>query len=161
MGNKKQLMEIYQQRPCRTLPNALWKMNTLGEEDLRIDIERGRDHRLTSLAVWQEYRLMALWCEGIQHCPLSSEQVADVPFALVHSSALPIFENRQFSHQEAFFRFIHIGNPPVYHCPPGFVYRDVDPQKEDVEHEYLNAVTLVQIAQCPLIEDLCKKIDKC
>jgi len=37
----------------------------------------------------------------------------------------------------------------------------VDPQKEDVEHEYLNAVTLVQIAQCPLIEDLCKKIDKC
>jgi hypothetical protein len=37
----------------------------------------------------------------------------------------------------------------------------VDPQKDDVEVEYLNAVVSLQIAQCPLIEDLCKRINKC
>lgn len=129
MDTKQQLMEIYRQHPCRTLPNALWK--TIADStDLRVDIQRETDHLLTSLAVWQGSRLMAFWCENNHNHSLSSAQVAEIPFALVHSAALPIFENRQFSHQEAFFRFIHQGEPQNNNCPPGFTFRDADPRKE-------------------------------
>jgi len=129
MDDKQQLLEIYSQDPCRTLPNAFWKTITPGD-DLRIDIQWGQDQLLASLAVWQGPRLMAFWCEDINNHPLTSTQVAEVPFALVHSSALPIFENCQFSRQEAFFRFIHKEELPVYNCPHGFVYRDANPQKD-------------------------------
>ncbi len=129
MGDKQQLMEIYRQNPCQTLPNALWKTITPAD-DFQVDIRRGGDHQMESVAVWEGSRLMALWCEDIEHCPLNQEQIAEVPFALVHSVALPIFEDRQFSHQKAFFRIIHEGDPPDYICPPGFVYWDAHPQKQ-------------------------------
>jgi hypothetical protein len=129
MDDKQQLMEVYRQNPCRTLPNALWKTITPGD-DIRVNIRWRQYHHLTSLAIWQDSRLMAFWCEDIKGTPLSSAQVAEVPFALVDSAALSIFENRQFSHQEAFFRLIHKGSPPDYICPPGFVYRDAYPQEE-------------------------------
>lgn len=122
------LMEIYRQNPCRTLANALWK-TTAQSDELRVDFER-QDNALTSLAVWQEKRLMALWCENPKDAPLSLIQIDQLSFALVHSSALPIFEHRRFSHQEAYFRLIHNDPPPVYNCPPGFAYQDVHPQTE-------------------------------
>jgi len=128
MDAKQHLMEIYRQNPCRALPNALWKTITPGD-DLRVEIEQ-QDRALTSLAVWQGDRLMALWCENLEDHPLSLTQIDRVPFALVHSKALPIFEHRRFPHQEAYFRLIHKDDPPVYNCPPGFTYRDVHPQTE-------------------------------
>jgi len=129
MNEKQQLLEIYRQNPCRTLPNVLWK--TIDQKDsLQIDIRRGHDDALTTLAVWQDSRLMAFWCEDPMEHPLSPEQVFNVPFALVHSRALPIFEHHQFSRQEAYFRIIHKGTPSIYCCPPGFEYRNVYPQTE-------------------------------
>ncbi len=124
-----QLKEIYIQNPCRTLPNALWKTLDQGDE-LQVDLQRDDSGKLTSLAVWQGDRLSALWCEDVRNPPLSSQEINQVPFALVHSKALPIFEHRQFTHQEAFFRLIHNDSPPVYSCPPGFTYREVNPDTE-------------------------------
>jgi len=126
MDDKQQLTEIYRQNPCRTLPNALWKTITRGG-DLRVEFER-QDRALTSLAVWRGDRLMALWCDSPEDVPLSSAQIDQLSFALVHSKALPIFEHRRFPHQEAFFRFINKDAPPVYNCPSGFAYRDVHAQ---------------------------------
>lgn len=129
MNDKQLLIEIYRQHPCRTLPNALWKTMS-AEDDLSVNLQQGLDHRLRSLEVWQESQLMAFWCADVNDQPLSSTQVRDVPFALVHSAALPIFERRQFSHQEAYFRLIHKESPPLYVCPPGFNYKDAHPQRE-------------------------------
>jgi len=129
MDYEQQLLQIYREDPCRTLPNAFWKTASQMENS-RLSIRRDDSGNLSALALWQEAQLMAFWTGDPGKHPLTPRQVSKVPFALVHETTLPIFEPRQFSRQEAYFRLRHQGAVPEKKCPTGFVYQDVNTETE-------------------------------
>jgi len=129
MDPRQELLEIYRKFPCRTLPNAFWKTATAAGE-LKTTIQTTAEGALAFLAVWCDDRLMAFWTASPTLQPFSPLEVDQVSFALVHADGLPVFEHREFSRREAYFHLIHKGKPPVYNCPPGYIYRNVHPQIE-------------------------------
>lgn len=129
MNDLQQLLAIYQENPCRTLPNAFWKTAAL-KDGIRFSTQDSSGGDLTSLAVRQGKRLLALWAADAETQPLTPEQVERTTFALVHASAMNAFEHLEFSRREAYFRLIHQGEPPAFFCPKGYIYRNVQPQKE-------------------------------
>ncbi len=132
MTNKTQeLLKIYRQHPCRTLPNAFWKTN-LDAPGSRLTLHKDPDGHLVSLAVWQKDHLMAFWCADPQVHPLTPEKVSETPFALVHEKGLSVFDQHRFTHRTPYFRLSHNGDPPANTPPPGYRYKDFDLQ-DDIE----------------------------
>lgn len=129
MDYVQQLLQLYREDPCRTLPNAFWK-TARQMQDSRLSIRRDDSGHLSALALWHESQLMAFWAGDPYDHPLTPRQVSKVPFALVHEKALPIFEKHEFSRREPYFRLLHQGTAPVDHCPPGFVYQEVNTETE-------------------------------
>ena len=116
MDHMKQLLGIYREHPCRTLPNAFWK-SARQMESSRLSIRRTVEGNLSALALWQESHLMSFWCADSEDHPLTPQQIAQVPFALVHSKGLPIFNGREFTRQEGYFRLLNQGVPQNRACP--------------------------------------------
>ena len=139
MDYEQQLLQIYREDPCRTLPNAFWKTaSQMGNS--RLSIRRDDAGNLSALALWQEAQLMAFWAGDPGKHPLTPRQLSRVPFALVHKTALPVFESRQFSRRDPYFRLLHQGDSPEYKCPAGFVYQDVNPETEiDIVASFIQA----------------------
>ena len=129
MDYEQQLLQIYREDPCRTLPNAFWK-TARQMDNSRLSIRRDQSGNLSALALWHEAKLLSFWAVDPGKHPLTPRQVSKVPFALVHETALPIFESRQFSRREPYFRLFHPGDAPEHHCPNGFVYQDVNTETE-------------------------------
>lgn len=124
-----QLLEVYLEHPCRTLPNALWKTTArLPNADLEVTMGIGGE--LLWLAIWEGERLMAFWCADPAHHPLTPEQITRTPFVLVHERALPIFTQREFIQQRAYFRLSHEGAGTAPALPPGFSFEPVRPEVE-------------------------------
>lgn len=124
-----ELLKIYREDPCQTLPNAFWK-TAMTMDDSRLSVRRDSDGKLSALAVWQETRLMAFWCADPAEHPLTPQQISQVPFALVHENCLPVFHNREFSRKEAYFRLSHDRQVQISNLPSGFVFQKVHPDDE-------------------------------
>lgn len=90
MDYEQQLLQIYRENPCRTLPNAFWKTASQMENS-RLSIRRNDAGDLSALALWQEAKLMAFWTGDPGKHPLTPRQVSKVAFALVHEATMPIF----------------------------------------------------------------------
>lgn len=129
MDWKQELLGIYREDPCQTLPNAFWK-TAMTMDGSRLSVRRDSDGRLSALAVWQENRLMAFWCADPADHPLTPQQISQVPFALVHENCLPVFQNREFSRREGYFCLSHRGLVQISNPPPGFVFQNVHPEDE-------------------------------
>ena len=129
MDREQELLEIYREDPCQTLPNAFWK-TAMKMDDSRLSVRRESDGRLSALAVWQESRLMAFWCADPANHPLTPQQISQAPFALVHENCLPVIQNREFSRREAYFRLSHSGQVQKSNPPSGFVFQNVQPEDE-------------------------------
>ena len=123
------LQAIYTQDPCRTLPNAFWKTAVRIQES-DISISRDGSGALSSLVIWEKGHIMAFWCADPAHHPLTQDEIDRAPFALVHAQALPVFEQREFTHQKPYFRLVNQGISRVYPCPSGFQLEIVDPEKD-------------------------------
>jgi GNAT superfamily N-acetyltransferase len=124
-----QLLEIYLEHPCRVLPNALWKTAArLHKSDL--EVTKGTEGELSSLAIWDGGRLMAFWCSDPADHPLTPEEVTGTPFVLVHERALPIFAQREFIQQRVYFRLSHEGAGAAPEPPSGFGFESVRPEVE-------------------------------
>lgn len=129
MDHVPQLLEFYRKDPCQTLPNAFWK-TARASDSLRVSVRQRSDGDLSALALWQESQLLSFWCADPETHPLSPQQVAETSFALVHGNCLSIFNHRKFNRQVPYFRLIHKAVPEVNHCPPGFIYQNVNPETE-------------------------------
>ncbi len=129
MTQHQDLLDIYRQFPCRTLPNAFWKTDTQGDA-LRVNAKHHSDGELAALTVWQDDRLMAFWCVTPADNTLSDREIEEVRFVLVHEDALSIFTEQTFSHRQPYFRLLHKGETPAYNCPPHYHYVDVVPERE-------------------------------
>lgn len=129
MDYEQQLMQLYREDPCRTLPNAFWK-TARQMENSRLSIRRDDSGKLSALALWHEAQLMAFWAGDPDDHPLTPRQVSKVPFALVHEMVLPIFKGRPFSRREPYFRMLHQGDAPDDNCPPGFIFQNVNTETE-------------------------------
>jgi GNAT superfamily N-acetyltransferase len=124
-----QLLEIYLEHPCRTLPNALWKTAAcLPNSDLKVT--KGSGGELLSLAIWEGGRLMAFWCVDPANRPLTLHEIAIPPFVLVHERALPIFAQREFIQRRAYFRLSLKGAIAASEPPPGFGFEMVNPEAD-------------------------------
>jgi GNAT superfamily N-acetyltransferase len=124
-----QLLEIYLDYPCRTLPNAFWKTAArLPNSDL--DVTKGIGGELLSLAIWEGGRLMAFWCADPADQPLTPHEIARPPFVLVHERALPIFTEREFIERRAYFRLSLKGAMAASEPPAGFGFEPVRPESE-------------------------------
>jgi GNAT superfamily N-acetyltransferase len=124
-----QLLEMYLEHPCRTLPNALWKTAArLPNSDL--EVTTGTEGEFSSLAIWESGRLMAFWCADPSDQPLTPEEIAMPAFVLVHERALPVFAQREFIRRRAFFRLSHKGAMAASEPPPGFDFEPVRPEVE-------------------------------
>jgi GNAT superfamily N-acetyltransferase len=121
-----QLLKIYREHPCRTLPNALWKTAArLRNSDL--ELTQGTEGELSSLVIWEGRRLMAFWCSDPADQPLTLEEIRRTPFALVHERALPIFAQREFIQRKAYFRLSLKGAIAPSEPPSGFGFEPVRP----------------------------------
>lgn len=129
MNQETHLLDIYRDHPCRTLPNAWWKtgQNLAG---LQVQIEEGEQGELRSLALREGERVLALWCRGAADFALLPPDLAQAPFVLAHADALPFLDEGSFGRREAYFRLIHKGTLPDYHCPPHYHYASADPIAE-------------------------------
>lgn len=124
-----QLLEVYLEHPCRVLPNALWKTAAcLHKSDL--EVTKDAEGELLSLAIWEGQRLMAFWCADPADQPLMPDEIARTPFVLVHECALPIFAQREFIQQRAYFRLSYKGAIAVSELPSGFGFEPVRPEVE-------------------------------
>ena len=123
---QRELLTIYRDDPCRTLPNAFWKTAIQLGSSSRLSLQRDQAGHLTSLMLWVEDRLMAFWCADPAENVPSQLEVSSLSFALVHNNAFPIFRQCSFSRREAYFRLI-CTHPPKRSMPPGFIFETVDP----------------------------------
>ncbi len=129
MKNKHDLLENYREFPCRTLPNAFWKTaNRIGGGTL--DIQYNLEGELNSLEVWCGRACLAFWCENPSDHRLTSNQLDQLEFALVHASSLAVFSAGAFGRRQPYFRVRHEGAVKDYNCPSGFLLRDVRPEVE-------------------------------
>jgi len=122
---QRELLAIYRDDPCRTLPNAFWKTATQLGSSSHLSLQRDQAGHLTSLMLWVEDRLMAFWCANPEENVPCQLEVSSLPFALVHNNAFPIFRQSSFSRREAYFRLI-CTQPPKGSMPPGFRFETVD-----------------------------------
>jgi GNAT superfamily N-acetyltransferase len=81
---------------------------------------------------------MAFWCADPADHPLTPEEIARTPFALVHADGLPVFSAREFAHRRAYFRLINQGIHGNHPCPAGFALKQVNPQEE--VHAIINLI---------------------
>jgi GNAT superfamily N-acetyltransferase len=124
-----QLLNIYLEHPCRVLPNALWKTTArLHKSDL--EVTKGTEGELLTLAIWEGGRLMAFWCADPADQPLTPHEITRTPFVLVHERALPIFAQREFLQRRAFFRLSLEGAIAASEPPSGFGFEPVRPEVE-------------------------------
>lgn len=124
-----QLLAIYTEFPCRTLPNAFWKTAIrLDESDL--EIRTTHAGALASLVIRHTEGLLAFWCADPNDHPLSHAEIEQVPFALVHAKALPVFAQRTFTERRPYFRLVHKSATVEGRCPSGFGFAPVNIQKE-------------------------------
>lgn len=127
MNAEEKLLDIYRQFPCRTLPNAFWKTASVLEQG-NLVIQKDSAHKPKYIAVWQEGKLLALWCRDLESACLSKKQIDQVPFVLVHADGLPLFSHRKFLTRKAYFRLIHRHAPLDVPLPPEFCFKPVDPE---------------------------------
>jgi len=127
MDKSQQLLDIYRKNPCRTLPNAYWK-SAVDLDGATLLVNRDRDGELLAFGLWKESGLMAYWCASTGNNLLEQDQINHVLFALVHEQCLPLFDVRDFSLRQAYFRLKHSGKAQPVDCPEGFVFKTVDPQ---------------------------------
>jgi GNAT superfamily N-acetyltransferase len=129
MDTLQQLRDIYTPHPCRTLPNAFWKTATR-LPDSSLIITKDARGELSSLVIWEGGRIMSLWCADPARHPLTQSQIAQVPLALVHATALPLFSLRDFALQQPYFRLIHQPDASATSCPAGFAIEPVQPERD-------------------------------
>jgi len=127
MDKSQQLLDIYRKNPCRTLPNAYWK-SAADLEDAELLLNKDQDGELLAFGLWKESGLIAYWCASTGNNLLEQDQINHVPFALVHEQCLPLFDVRDFSLRQAYFRLKHSGKAQLVDCPEGFVFKTVAPQ---------------------------------
>ena len=123
------LLEIYTVHPCRTLPNAFWKTAARWASS-NLMVTWDSVGQPSSLVLWEGQRLLAFWCADAENQPLTTDEIAEVPFALVHTDALPVFAGRDFSFRQPYFRLIHEGGLKAHPCPEGFAFECVDPEMD-------------------------------
>ena len=123
------LLALYRQAPCRTLPNAWWKTGRKVAE-LTLLVREGPSGALSGLAVQEGERVLALWCRRPVDSPLSGAALAAAPLILAHAAALPLVAELPFSRREAYFRLIHKGATPDYNCPSHYQYATADPNSD-------------------------------
>ena len=129
MNTFQQLLKIYLDHPCRTLPNAFWKTAArLPISDL--DVTKGAGGDLSSLAIWEDRRLLAFWCADPADQPLTQHEIAMTHFVLVHEHALPIFAQREFIQRRPYFRLSQKGLNPSSEPPTGFGFELVSPEAD-------------------------------
>lgn len=126
---EQQLLALYREHPCRTLPNPFWKTARQFGSSARLSLQLDHDDRLIDLQLWSEDRLMAYWCAYPAKNTLSVRQISSIPFVLVHGEATPIFDEFDFSQREAYFRLI-CTKPLKPFLPSGFKFENVDPSME-------------------------------
>lgn len=123
------LLDIYRNNPCQTLPNAFWK--TAKEmERLRLSAARDSDGALTFLAIQDDSRLMSYWCRKPEEVIPKHISVKDSSFALVHEDCHEIFKGGSFSQMIPYFRLLYTGGAPNSLCPAGYHYETVNPQED-------------------------------
>jgi GNAT superfamily N-acetyltransferase len=143
MDDTGELLNLYREDPCRTLPNAFWKSVRRDGRGSRLIVRQDPAGKLVTLALWRGAHLMALWCEDYHECPLTGEDISKLPFALVHDRCKAIFSERKFSREDAYFRLLHQGPPSVINIPSGYDFLKVDPQEEmQSVAEFINACYL-------------------
>ena len=126
---EQQLLALYREHPCRTLPNPFWKTARQFGSSARLSLQLDQDDRLSDLQLWIEDRLMAYWCADPVQSKRSISEISSIPFALVHGDARPIFDAFDFSQREAYFRLI-CTKPIKPFLPLGFKFEHVDPSAE-------------------------------
>ncbi|MFN2303065.1 MAG: GNAT family N-acetyltransferase [Anaerolineales bacterium] len=140
MHESQELLELYREDPCRTLPNAFWKSVREDGRGSRLIIQRNPADRLLALELWHGAHLMALWCEDHEIFPLTAEDISKLPFALVHDNCIAKFSDRNFSRKDAYFRLVHKGRPTESNLPLGYEFHLVDSTKEmQSVAEFINA----------------------
>ena len=129
LEQKSELLEVYRKYPCRTLPNAYWKTErSLADLQVCLHIDSFGD--ASGLALWDETKMMALWCRKHSDCPFTRRELAAYSFILVHDDAMSLFNGFTFDRREPYFRIIHKGEPPVYNCPTHCQYVTADPETD-------------------------------
>ena len=129
LEQKSELLEVYRKYPCRTLPNAYWKTErSLADLQVCLHIDSFGD--ASGLALWDETKMMALWCRKHSDCPFTRRELAAYSFILVHDDAMSLFNGFTFDRREPYFRIIHKGEPPVYNCPTHCQYVTADPEMD-------------------------------
>ena len=129
LEQKSELLEVYRKYPCRTLPNAYWKTE-LSLADLQVCLHIDSFGDASGLALWDETKMMALWCRKHSDCPFTRRELAVYSFILVHDDAMSLFNGFTFDRREPYFRIIHKGEPPVYNCPTHCQYVTADPETD-------------------------------
>lgn len=129
MKIEKELLALYREYPCRTLPNAFWK--TAGKlADGCFETRYGAAGELRSLAVWHGRACLAFWCEDPLHQEAVTSRLAQCDFALVHAHSLAVVPEGTFCQRQPYFRLSRSGPAAPSVCPPGFTIRDARPEAE-------------------------------
>lgn len=129
MDQKSHLIDLYRSHPCRTLPNAWWKTGQ-NMPNLQTQVEEDGQGQLRALALWEDERVLALWCREPADFALLPANLAQAAMILSHADTVDCLAEIPFSRREAYFRLVHEGTPPEATCPPQYHYANADPNKE-------------------------------
>ena len=129
MKLEEELLAVYREKPCRTLPNAFWK-TAARVDGMVLDILYGSGGQLSTLAVWQDDACLAYWCEDPSGQAVASSRLAQCDYALVHASCLAVVPGETFSQRRPYFRLRHAGPVQQFDPPLGFFIRNAQPEAE-------------------------------
>lgn len=118
------LVEVYKERPCQVLPNALWKtMKDIQGADTSFKTENGQ---VTALKMTKGRELHIYWTRDRRG---SDEEGYD--FMLLHDDYVDEQVLKPFENREQYFRMEHdmeeIGGCEL---PDGFDFQNAEPDKE-------------------------------
>ncbi|MFW5714268.1 MAG: GNAT family N-acetyltransferase, partial [Brevefilum sp.] len=129
MASTEQLFEIYRKFPCRTLPNAFWKTASRLDGGT-LDIQSDHEGNLVYLKVVANRACLAFWCANPSELPTMPDQINPFEIVLVHDSCRDAFSSQKFKQNKPYFRIRHKGKVERHDCPPGFLFKEANPETE-------------------------------
>ncbi|MFX0113542.1 MAG: GNAT family N-acetyltransferase [Candidatus Hodarchaeota archaeon] len=119
------LLTIYRVDPCGVLPNAFWKVKPRIEElNTFLEIE---NKTITHLQMSSDTDLHLYWHSDRKIPTISSSQLKNLKFVLIHQNYISSFTLDQFKTKELYFRLVHQQEPiPPIKLPAGYRFAQVD-----------------------------------
>lgn len=134
IGFEDALRDVYRERPCEALPNALWKtINMILEDDMPTAYSRNtQDCRVNYVQAQNNEKLLVYWKMDGKTPDLYDEQIENFRLVLLHERYVDGFPVSNFPIVTRSFRMSHRGKAAGPSLSHGLNFQQVDPA-QDIE----------------------------